>query len=78
VKATVNIPDELFREVKIRAAREGIPLRRIVIRALEREMREGGGAAGKPVRRVSLPLISLPPAVRLRAMTNDEIDELPD
>lgn len=39
MKTTLEIPDDLFREAKAKAALEGIRLRDLVTRGLEREVR---------------------------------------
>ena len=39
MKTTIEIPDSLYRETKIRAVEQGTTLRKLVIRALERELR---------------------------------------
>jgi hypothetical protein len=72
VRTTIDIPDETYRDLKIKAAREGTPVRQIVLRGIEREL-EGTGE--KPVRKLQLPLIrsSRPGTLHL---TNEQIDEL--
>lgn len=55
MKTTVEIPDELFRRVKARAALEGIPLRDLVVHGLQLAMNEL--SAGEARRRVQFPLI---------------------
>lgn len=54
MRTTVDIPDETYRELKIKAAQEGTPVRQIVLRGIERELRE---AEKRPVRKLQLPLI---------------------
>jgi hypothetical protein len=68
----MDIPDETYRELKIKAAQEGTPVRQIVLRGIQRELE---GTAGKPVRKLQLPLIrsSRPGTLHL---TNEQIDEL--
>ena len=56
MRTTIDIPDLLGRQVKIRAAQTGQPLKRFITRALEREL--AGGAPCERLRaRVSLPVI---------------------
>jgi len=51
MKTTLEIPDDLFREAKAKAALEGIKLRDLVARGLQREVRgEAGGVARRRVR----------------------------
>jgi len=40
MKTTLELPDQLVREAKVRAAREGTTLRAVVARALEEELRQ--------------------------------------
>ena len=74
MKATVELPDDLFRDLKVRAAEERTTVRLVVIRALVKELRQPRIASS---RRVSLPLVTLPGDVTLPVLTNAEIDELP-
>jgi hypothetical protein len=54
MRTTVDIPDEIYRELKVKAAQEGTPVRRIVLRGIERELR---GTEERPVGKLQLPLI---------------------
>ena len=38
MRTTIDIPDETYRDLKIRAAKEGLPVRQIVLRGIQREM----------------------------------------
>ena len=42
MKTTVEIPDELFRQAKVQAALQGIPLRELFIRGLQLAMEQPG------------------------------------
>jgi hypothetical protein len=72
MRTTVDIPDETYRDLKIKAAQEGTPVRQIVLRGIQRELE---GTVEKPVRKLQLPLIrsSHPGTLHL---TNEQIDEL--
>ena len=54
MRTTVDIPDETYRDLKIKAAQEGTPVRQIVLRGIQRELE---GTIEKPVRKLQLPLI---------------------
>ena len=54
MRTTVDIPDEIYRDLKIKAAQEGTPVRQIVLRGIQRELE---GTIEKPVRKLQLPLI---------------------
>lgn len=74
MKVSFNLPDDLFHDLKVRAAEEGTTVRNFVMRALVKELRHEAASS----RRVSLPLVTLPDGVTLPVMTNSEIDDLPD
>jgi hypothetical protein len=38
MRTTIDIPDDTYRQLKIKAAMEGKPLRQIVLRGIEREL----------------------------------------
>lgn len=72
MRTTIDIPDEIYCELKVKAAREGKPVRLIVLRGIQRELEEG---EKRQVRKLQLPLIhsSRPGTLEL---TNEQIDEL--
>ena len=48
MKTTLEIPDELFRSAKARAAEEGVSLKAYVIEALRAKLKSGGKTDSKP------------------------------
>jgi hypothetical protein len=72
MRTTVDIPDETYRALKIKAAQEGTRVRQIVLRGIQRELDE---AEAKPVRKMQLPLIRSARPGTLH-LTNEQIDEL--
>ena len=72
MRTTIDIPDETYRNLKIKAASEGKTVRLIVLRGIQRELEEGERGQ---VRKLTLPLIhsSRPGTLEL---TNEQIDEL--
>lgn len=58
MRTTLDLPDPLFREVKARAAREGLKLKELLARYVEAGLRdEDGSARERPVvRREPLPV----------------------
>ena len=56
MRTTVDIPDETYRDLKMKAAREGTPMRQIVLRGIQRELE---GAAEKPIRKLQTTADSL-------------------
>jgi len=73
MKTTIDLPDELMREIKVRAAREDRKLKDVISDLLRRGLRQ----AEKPPARVKLPLIiSSHPAAPGEEMTPDRIAEI--
>jgi len=72
MRTTIDIPDETYRKLKIKAATEDRTIREITLRGIERELQE---EEKRPVQKLKLPLIrsSQPGALEL---TNEQIDEL--
>jgi hypothetical protein len=54
MRTTIDIPDEIYRKLKIKAAVEGGTLREIALRGIQREI---SGTATKPVRRLTEPIL---------------------
>jgi len=86
MKTTLEIPDDLFREAKAKAALEGIKLKDLVARGLKREV-WGEARVGKKRRRASkpeplvhdfnkLPLIEGKPGSPVLDLTAERIHEL--
>jgi hypothetical protein len=72
MRTTIDIPDETYRDLKVKAAREGKPLRLIVLRGIQRELEDG---EKRDIRKLKLPLIRSSEPGTL-ALTNEQIDEL--
>jgi hypothetical protein len=54
MRTTVDIPDETYRKLKVKAALEGEAVRQIILRGISREMEQ---SATKPVRRLTEPIL---------------------
>jgi len=55
MRTTIDIPDETFRRLKVKAAQEGVAYRQIVLRGIDHELEPAGP---KPkIRKLKLPLI---------------------
>jgi hypothetical protein len=54
MKATVDIPDELYRQVKAKSALEGRPVREVVVELFQGYVGRGG-KTGSPLARKSVP-----------------------
>jgi hypothetical protein len=54
MRTTIDIPDETYRELKMKAAREGKTVREIALRGIERELHP---APPRPAVKFELPII---------------------
>jgi hypothetical protein len=54
MRTTVDIPDDVYRRLKIKAAQEGDTIRTIALRGILREI---DGPASQPVRRLTEPIL---------------------
>jgi predicted DNA-binding ribbon-helix-helix protein len=72
MRTTIDLPDPLFRELKMAAAQRGTSLKDLIRAAVEEELRK---TPPKAKRRVKFPLLksSRPGSLNL---TNAEIDDL--
>lgn len=77
MRTTVELPDELLRELKSLAARRGRSMKEIVLDAIAREVSRARGAARRG-HSVKLPLVRSKQPGALRSMTNAEIEDLLD
>lgn len=74
MRTTVDLPDSLFRDLKVAAARRGMSMKSLVTRALEKELGVRRASA-KARARVRLPLIRARRPGTLN-LTNTQIEEL--
>lgn len=74
MRTTIDIPDEVFREIKVEAAMEGKTFREVAVRRLRRKMPAEESTPNKP-KKFEIPVIrfSQPGALNL---TPEEIDEI--
>lgn len=72
MRTTIDLPDQLFRELKAIAARRGTSLKIVIHAAVEEEIRKAERKAG---RRLKFPLLASDEPGSL-ALTNAEIDDL--
>ena len=57
VRTTLDLPDDLFRQAKVKAALEGATLKEMLTGYIERGLREPSRPAGQPSRRSALPVL---------------------
>jgi hypothetical protein len=73
MRTTVDIPNETYRELKIKAAREGTSVREIVLRGIGREL----GSAETPPKRKKFQVPVIPSAQPgTLHLTNEDIDDI--
>ena len=72
MRTTIELPETLFRRTKALAAQQGLPMREVIIRALEAELR----AARRSRVRLRLPLLDSTRPGALKSLANAEIDDL--
>lgn len=73
MRTTLDIPDETYRQLKIKAATEGRSFREIALRGIEREL--NSALPSQPPRRFQVPVIpsSQPGTLHL---TNEQINDI--
>jgi hypothetical protein len=74
VRTTIDIPDQLYRQVKAKAALQGRTVKEFVLRGVEREMRETP-IQKKKTKRILLPLIHGKGTQKID-LTNVDMDEI--
>lgn len=77
MKATIDIPDELYRKVKVKAANEGRTVRDVVINALDSTVASDWNGMPEIQHRNGWPVVTLGTGT-IPALTNEEIAELLD
>ena len=70
MRTTLDLPDDLFRQVKAKAALEGAKLKDLLTRYVEDGLRQP--AARRPLRRSKLPVIKRRGNQRVGALTSDQ------
>ncbi len=74
MKTTIEIPEKLFRQVKARAALEGISLREFVLRGLQLAIQSTPGKVPRP--RADFPLVRAAPGTPI--LTDEKVNEALD
>jgi hypothetical protein len=77
MRTTIDLPDELYRSLKIRAASRGMPLRQLVQHLVEQGLRTSrSGESPSTVRRAQPPVIILPTGVPILAISRATLKRL--
>ena len=72
MRTTVDIPDETYRQLKIKAANEGVPVRQIVLRGIQSELEP---TISRKIKRFQVPVIRSKRPGTLN-LTNEQIEEI--
>jgi hypothetical protein len=72
MRTTIDIPDDIYRKLKVKAATEGQTVRQIALRGIQRELDD---SAARPVRRLTAPILKsyAPGSIRI---DNEQIYDL--
>ena len=73
MRTTIDIPDQLYKQMKAKAALQGRTVKEIVLRGVEKEMQDT--PVKKKTKRVQLPLIHGKGTQKIN-LTNAEIEEI--
>jgi hypothetical protein len=79
MRTTIELPDDLFREVKIRAAREGVKLKDLITTFVAAGLHGSPAenvAPTQPRRRSEFPIFQRRTGEPLPRLTNTEIEEI--
>lgn len=80
MRTTIDLPDELFRQAKARAALDGMSLKDVITRFVEQGLRQGTPSSATPLRRrrSELPVARAATGRTLPDLTNMEIHRILD
>ena len=79
MRTTIDLPDDLFRQVKARAALDGLKLKDLVTRYVEQGLRQDHQPPSEPLRRRrELPIAQRAMGQPLPALTNAELYSILD
>ena len=80
VRTTIDLPEDLFREVKAKAALDGVKLKDLITRYVEQGLRQGREPTGARFRRhrSELPIARAATGRPLPALTNADIHRILD
>jgi len=77
MRTTIDLPDELYRTLKTRAAISGVTMRELVQRLIEQGLKQSGASATPlPAEEEPLPVAIPAGSGPIRAFTNAELHDL--
>lgn len=80
MRTTLDLPEPLFRELKARAAMQGVPMKQLLQHFVERGLRTAHPAAdgSAPRRPSSLPTVSIGQPLAMQQLSNAALFEVLD
>lgn len=79
MRTTLDLPDSLFRELKTRAARQGVKMKELVTEFIEEGLRAGKGPrAQTSFARSPLPMARRSTGLTIPALSNTQVAEILD
>src|SRR5215469_6644690 len=79
MRTTIDIPDELYRSLKARAALGGMPVRDVIARLIDLGLRADTSAVPARNRRRGLPPVAIPArGIPIRALSHADMTRLED
>lgn len=75
MKTTIDLPEDLVREMKVRAARDGRKLRDVAAEIFRRGLETASRPPAKR-RRVTLPILPAPPGARPFDLTGEDVHRM--
>jgi Arc/MetJ family transcription regulator len=76
MRTTIDLPDELFRQVKAKAALDGLRLKDLITRFVEQGLRQAALPSTAPRRRSELPVARVATGRTLPDLTSAEIHRI--
>jgi hypothetical protein len=76
MRTTIDLPDDLYRTLKVRAGMSGLTLKQLVPQLIEQGMRSQRSEPISATRRAPPPVIILPRGVPIPARSREEISRI--
>lgn len=78
MRTTLDLPDPLFRELKARAARQGVKMKELLAAFIETGLSAGKSPSGQSTARSPLPIARRATGTAIRALDNAQIAKILD
>ena len=73
MRTTFDLPDGLYKSLKVRATLDGISLRELILTLIERGLRSPSAGSGARARRCGPPVIVPPRGVKIPAISAQDL-----